>query len=134
MARSPGRIAVIFRHWPLAKHPAAYSAARAAECAAAQDRFVEFHDALFRRQEQIEGRDWWSFARGIGGVDSSIFIECVQSDARVSAIERDIVAAERTGSPGTPTILINGLRFNRPPSPDEVAKVIDSLAAGGRWR
>jgi protein-disulfide isomerase len=43
-ARYPGRVALVFRHWPLTGHRLAYPAARASECAAQQGRFFPFHD------------------------------------------------------------------------------------------
>ena len=55
LARHPGEIAVVYRHFPLPArmHPFAQAAAIASECAAAQHKFVEYHDALFERQDSI---------------------------------------------------------------------------------
>lgn len=127
----PGEVALVFRHWPLARHPASYPAARAAECAAAQGRFAEYHDALFAGQELVEAGDWWSFADRIGGIDSAQFARCLARETRIPAIERDIVLAQQSGAPGTPVMFINGLAFNRQPSPPEIRAIIDSILGVG---
>jgi protein-disulfide isomerase len=51
--RFGAQITVLFRHWPLRQHRFAYSAARAAECAARQGRFRAFNEEVFRQQDSI---------------------------------------------------------------------------------
>lgn len=131
MKEHPGQVALIFRHWPLTRHTASYPAARAAECAAAQGRFPDYHDALYAGQESVESGDWWSFADRIGGIDSALFAQCLARVTRIPAIERDIALAQQSGAPGTPVIFINGLAFNRQPSPPEIRAIIDSILAEG---
>ena len=52
-AKYPDRVAVVYRHFPLADHPHAMQAALASECAAAQGRFERFHDILFAAPDSI---------------------------------------------------------------------------------
>lgn len=61
-ARHPDRVAVVYRHLPLASHPFAIAAARASECAAAQQRFQEYRNALYARQDSIGVASWARFA------------------------------------------------------------------------
>src|SRR5258707_448760 len=51
------RLCFVYRHYPLAQiHPYAESAAEAAESAAAQNRFWEMHNALYKHSPQIDDR------------------------------------------------------------------------------
>src|SRR3989344_2866257 len=45
-----GVIRFVYRHFPLAFHPAAQKSAEATECAGAQGKFWEMHDAIFTLQ------------------------------------------------------------------------------------
>ena len=67
-------VRLVFKHLPLEGHRNSLPAARAAYCAAEQDRFWQFHDALFASQnlspavfdEIADGsrsRAWRSFGR-----------------------------------------------------------------------
>ena len=49
----PGKIRLIFRHFPLPGHIQAMPAAEAAECARDQGKFWEMHDLLFQHQEEL---------------------------------------------------------------------------------
>jgi len=53
LAAFPQELQVLYRHWPLTYHEHAYAAALAAECAAAQGRFKEYHDLLHLKQDSI---------------------------------------------------------------------------------
>ena len=52
------RLRYVVREFPLVDlHPNAKNAANAAECANEQGKFGQYHDVLFSRQSQWEGRD-----------------------------------------------------------------------------
>jgi len=53
-----GKVGVIYVHYPLESHRFARPAARAAECAALQSRFRQFHDALFHKQDSLGLKSW----------------------------------------------------------------------------
>ena len=104
-------VAVVYRHFPLPNHPHALEAARASDCAALQGRFTEYHDALFASPDSIGRVDWSRFAVAAGIRDLPSFQACASDTRRSLTIERDIEAANRLRVTGTPTLLINGLRF-----------------------
>ncbi len=55
LERRPGKLRVVFRHYPLeGVHPHALLAAQAAEAAAAQGRFWQMHDLLFTNQMHLK--------------------------------------------------------------------------------
>jgi protein-disulfide isomerase len=107
----PGEVSVVYRHFPLPTHPHAVAAARASECASAQGRFEAFHDALFAAQDSIGILGWDRFAAAAGVADLPRFAACAAATAPIPALERDTVAGRRLRVSGTPTVLINELRF-----------------------
>src|SRR5439155_12627270 len=55
LERFPGRVRLVWRHFPLEEvHPHALGAAMAAEAAAAQGKFWAMHDLLFQNQGHLK--------------------------------------------------------------------------------
>lgn len=107
----PGAIAIRYRHWPLPYHSAAFPAAVAAECAAAQGRFRGFHRLLMAESDWIEApeRMFIEMAMDVEVPDTSAFRLCLRDEHPAPLIERDVRAAREIGGRGTPTVVINGL-------------------------
>lgn len=125
----PKELAIIHRHSPLSMHPFAVEAARASECAAQQDRFSAFHDALFVDQAAIGLAPWNRFAANAGVPDITAFEQCMASGAPNLTLHADTLAAKELKLAGTPTLLINGLRFTGTPPLDTLRSVIARAAA-----
>jgi protein-disulfide isomerase len=123
-----GRLAVVYRHYPLPTHAHAVPAARAAECAAAQGAFDPFHDAVFAWQDSLGTWPWARFAAEARVSDAAGLERCVEEEVPLPALQRDTLAARRLGVTGTPTLLVNGRRFHGVP-PLEVlrAQVMDEM-------
>lgn len=122
----PADVAVVYRHWPLSYHYLAYPAARAAECAAAQERFEPFHEWLYRDTEWManpRGR-FAAFAAQLGMPDQETFEACLDDLDPVAAIERDVAAVEEIGGTGTPTVLVNGLLLGSPADSLTLTKLV----------
>jgi protein-disulfide isomerase len=102
------QLKVVHRQWPLANHPHAYAAARAATCAAEQQRFEQVHAALFKRQADIGKTAFVDFAKDAGVKDLDAFAKCAADSLPVASTDNDIRLAERIGALGTPTILVDG--------------------------
>ncbi len=112
-ALSPARshyrdqIAVIFRHFPLSIHRLARPAAQAAECAAKQSKFWEFHDWVFATADSLGLIPMSELAARAGIPDIKAFETC-RTGSESTAIARDLAEARRIGAQGTPTVVING--------------------------
>jgi protein-disulfide isomerase len=108
-ARHPGRVQVLYRHYPLQSiHPYATAAAVASECAGRQGRFGQLHDLMFAQQDSVGVRAWGSFAREAGVTDLDAFERClVDADAR-ARVAQDMSEGERAEIKVTPTIIANG--------------------------
>lgn len=102
---------VIFRHWPLPNHRLALPAAKAAECAAVQGRFREFHDRLFAARDSVGIVSFVQFAEQAGVADLDRFNSCFASEQSMPQIERDAALALAVGGHGTPTLLLDGVRL-----------------------
>jgi protein-disulfide isomerase len=108
------RLRFVFRHFPQSSiHPHASAAAEAAEAAAEQGKFWEMHQALFGHQQELADIDLAHLALGVGleiyGFEISRNQE--RHRARISA---DFQSGLRSGVHGTPTLFINGRRYNGP--------------------
>lgn len=104
--RYPGRIAVVYRQYPLPFHPYALPAAIGAECAAAQHRFPAYHALLFRLQDSLSEVNYDSIAVRAGIPDLAEFNRCLRSPSIARQVSQDVDAARRIGATGTPTMVV----------------------------
>ena len=101
-----------WRHFPIEhKHPHALQAAEAAEAARAQGKFEEMHDLLFENQRALELDDLVGYAREIG-LDIERFERELRDHVYVDAIRAERAEAEAEGVTGTPTLFIEGRRYD----------------------
>lgn len=109
-----GNLRFAFRHFPLrSSHPHALAAARAAEAAGEQGRFWEMHDRLYRRQTELTDADLERHAMKLG-LDLERFRRSLGDRAHEVRIREDLASAARSGARGTPTLFINGDRYEGP--------------------
>ncbi len=107
-------VAVVYRNFPLSMHGHAREAAKAAECADAQGRFLEYHHLLISDYPRpIRPASWNGVALRAEVADTGAFASCLlQMNGRgVSRLTEDSVAGARLRVTGTPTLLINGNRY-----------------------
>jgi len=103
------RLAIIYRHYPIeAIHPHAVDAALAAECAADQGMFPQFHDALFKYQDSIGVAPWTRIAALAGVPDSVRLSTCILEGGHRGRVTKDLATADRIGIQATPTFIFNG--------------------------
>lgn len=109
----PGKIKVAYVNFPLAQHQNAVPTAEAAMCASAQEKFWQFHDALFATQQQWESLPSASAVldsiAGAVGVDKTAWHQCVQSGKMRPLITADRDRAAAAGVRSTPSFLIGDL-------------------------
>lgn len=112
-AKWPNDIRLIYRHYPLTTmHPLAFTAAVAAECAAAQQRFVAYHDILFKKQDSIGSLSWTAIAVNAGVADTTTFATCMSSERATALVREDSLAGVRLRVTGTPAVILNQWRFS----------------------
>lgn len=123
----PSQISITYIHYPLPAHRFAESAAIAAECAGDQGRFEELHDQLFEQQSQIGLKSWHDFAAEAGTPDLSVFESCMREKVPLSRVMEGRQLGDEVDITGTPTVVVNGWLFFRPPSGKELQKMIESI-------
>jgi len=110
------KVRFVYRQFPLTNiHPNAQKAAEASLCANDQQRFWEFHDALFSDQTRLDVPSLKQRAQALG-LNTTAFNSCLDSGKQVDAIQKDRDDARKIGVSSTPTMFINGrlLSGNRP--------------------
>src|SRR6185437_14460221 len=106
------RLAYVFRHFPNERaHPGAEFIARASEAAANQGRFWEMHDWLYAQEPPITEARLREFAASLG-LDMERFERDLESEQTRRRVEEDISQARRNGVTGTPTIFVDGVRYD----------------------
>ncbi len=106
-----GQVTFLFKHLPALGQESIW-AAEAAECAADQDKFWEYHNALF---DHLTGENDGTFikdnllkyARQLD-LDMSQFEPCLTNDRTLDRVQADQRESEQAGVLGTPTFFING--------------------------
>lgn len=114
----------VFRNFPISElHPHAVRAAEFAEAAAGLGRFWQAHDMLYENQSALSDEDLFGYGLRLG-LDSDVVAEGL--DGRFDPkIRADFMGGVRSGVNGTPSLFINGLRYDG-------ERDVDSLVAALR--
>lgn len=107
-----GKIRVAYVNYPLGQHQQAVPTAEAAMCAGIEDKFWEYHDALFATQKTWqELRDATGLLDSIAtavGVNLPAHKECRKKHAMLPLIAADRDRAQTAGARSTPTFIVGG--------------------------
>ncbi len=104
----PGKIRRVWRHFPLPIHPQAPYAHVAAECAHAQGKFWEFHNAVFADTAKARTQEDFKRIAGAIGLDAASFNSCYENEATKKKVENDVLLGFSKNVGSTPTLIING--------------------------
>lgn len=99
-------VRLVFKHLPSEGHRNSLPAARAAYCAGEQDRFWQFHEALFALPKLSESA-FGEIATSLG-LSGEKFQNCLSAERSRLAIVKDLETARRYRVDSTPSFLING--------------------------
>src|ERR1700687_4681520 len=106
------RLAYVFRQFPNERaHPGATLISRAAQAAAKQGRFWEMHDLLYEQEPPLTETRVFEFAQTLG-LDPEHFRRDLEADEIRSRVEEDITEGKRNGVTGTPTLFVDGIRYD----------------------
>jgi protein-disulfide isomerase len=120
-----GKITFVTRNFPLSMHPLARQAAQAAEAAALQGKYREMYHQLYDNYEKwavapggqevsddaARAAEFFdTFATAIG-LDLDRFHTDMASAAVKERIDADVAVGEKLGVSSTPTIFVNGVKF-----------------------
>jgi len=121
----------VFRHFPIAElHRHAESAAEAAEAVSAlngAEGFWRMHDLLFEHQHALTYQDLAGYAEK-AGVPAEIVLNDLDEGRYRGLVRESVVAGARSGVNGTPTLFIDGVRYDGPRDEETLVLVLGRLA------
>jgi len=121
----PGKVSLVYKDLPLRQiHPEAQKAAEAARCAGDQEKFWEYHDALFEIS-RITKADFGKIATSLE-LDSIKFAACLDSSKHEPTIESDFTQAMDIGAKSTPVFYVNGIQLKGAQPVDAFSQVIEA--------
>jgi protein-disulfide isomerase len=133
-----GSVTLVYRYFPLVSiHSNATAAAEAAQAAAQQGRFWEFHDALFARQSAWADLAGSEAAIAFEAIAAEIGLDVARwsadgaSSAVADAVASDRRTAEDLGLSGTPTIFVDGVRYTGPLDREGLRQAVESAGSAG---
>ncbi len=93
-------------------------AANASFCAADEGQFLDFHKAIYTVQSSVENSGFWSNETlvNIGkkiGISSTTFEDCVNKGSKIDLVQANSDSMSKYGVQGTPTVFINGKKWER---------------------
>ena len=119
LAKYPGDLRLVYRHYPVRSHRNALVAAEAAEAAESLGRFWEMHAKLFEHQKEWYGAsDPVPLFRRYAG-EIGLEPDAFAATLRAHRFERRVIAARESarqfGVHGAPAFFVNGRRLMPPP-------------------
>ena len=131
-----GKLRWEFMDFPLQQHVNSPLAHVAAACAADRGKFWEMAYALYDHQDdwyedKNPERKFLAYARGVG-LDPDSFQVCLTQRRHWPTIEANRCSGEKLGVNGTPTLYVNGQALSYTPAFDDIARIVDSVAALAR--
>ena len=137
-----GKVYYTFHFYPFidGDQGESHDSANAAMCAAAQERFWDYHAIIFANWKGENVGSFTkprlvAFAQSIG-LDMPAFNQCFQANSYAAEIQKDVDAGTKLGVPPTPGIFVNGQPVassagkNYLPSFDDIAHSIDAASKG----
>ncbi|WP_181774370.1 DsbA family protein [Amycolatopsis pittospori] len=124
------RVTFVLRYFPIPSHQNAELAARAVEAAGKQGKLEPMYRLLFEKQpewgdQQVSHRDTFlGFARELG-LDLPAFEAALDDPVTLGRVLADRTDGANIGVEGTPTFFVNGVKFTRAPSYQELKAAID---------
>jgi protein-disulfide isomerase len=121
----PKDVRLIYKQYPLDSHPHAKIAAAAALAAHAQNKFWPMHDKLFANFNKLSQESIVQIAKDLN-LDMTKFQADMHSPKTTQTILKDVNDGEKAQVDSTPTVFINGRRYNGPIELVVLKPILDS--------
>lgn len=131
-----GKVRYIFRDFPFGGQENVIRAGEAAACAADNNLYVEYHEALFRAQLQWAGfsgealDNYLADLAGQIGMAPATFLQCLKSGSKRAGVLADQKLAGALGLTGTPSFFVNGEKYTGQRSYDSWREILDKALVG----
>jgi protein-disulfide isomerase len=131
--RLGSKVRFVFRNFPLTKlRPHAYHSALAVETAAAQGKFWEMYDFLFKHGQSLTDDNLRLSVAKLGLNVNKFDLE-FRDRTYSRHVDEDIQSGEESGVTKTPTFFINGDRYDDSWDLDNLLSALDEASVFG-WR
>ena len=120
----PNDVKLIFKQFPLEMHSQAALAAAAALAAHRQGKFWQLHDAMYADRTHLSRQNILAMA-GTVGLDVKRFQQDWDSPAIKQAVTREQAEGEKIGVDATPTVYIDGQKYNGDLALDAIRPIIE---------
>jgi protein-disulfide isomerase len=124
LAAYPGKVKLIFKQFPLDMHSQAALAADAAIAAHQQGKFWQLHDAMFAHRNELSRTTILALAKNVG-LDMKRFQADLDSPDVKKIVTRDMEDGDKAGVEGTPSVFINGQKYNGSLDLPAIKKILD---------
>lgn len=119
------QVEFVFRNFPLSEmHQYARPAAIVAEAAALQGKFWEMHDAIYENQEYMSENFLLELAEKLE-LDPHQFNTNIKKPELASKIDSDFESGVMSGVNGTPSLFVNGTKFNG--GPEDLLRLLSEI-------
>jgi protein-disulfide isomerase len=126
-------VKLVYKHLPLdSLHPQARRVSEASWCAAKQDKFWAFHDAVYADSTSDASDATLARYATKAGLDVAAFTACLANPETRAAIQRDVAQGEALGLSSTPGFFINGREVRGAQPLEAFVSVIDEELRGAR--
>lgn len=123
LKKYPNDVRFVYKQFPLDSHSQAALASKASLAAHAQGKFWELHDRMYANSRAINRANIMLWAKAIG-LNMTSFTAALDSAAVKASVDRDLEDGSRAGVSGTPTIFINGKKYQGSLEPDVFFPII----------
>ncbi len=107
-----GKIKYVQRDFPLGFHAQAKKAAVAANCAGEQNAYWQMNDALFKNQNRLGPLLYKELAASLQ-LDGTKFDACLEDQAQLDEVIKDVADGKRSGVRGTPAFFIGKIEGDK---------------------
>ena len=87
------------------------------------------HDAMFENHNDLSRKSLLAIAGGVG-LDMKRFITDLDAPDTKRTVAHDMADGEKAGVEGTPTVFINGRRYNGSLALDAIKPVLEGMLKG----
>ncbi|MEZ5355072.1 MAG: thioredoxin domain-containing protein [Bryobacteraceae bacterium] len=129
LAAFPKDVRLVYKQFPLDSHSNARLAAAASLAAHRQGKFWPLHDRMYANFRAIDRDRILAWAREIG-VDEKRFIADMDAPGTDAIVKSDIGHGWKAGVEGTPTVFVNGKKYQGSLEPEALGKVIQAELSG----
>jgi protein-disulfide isomerase len=129
MKAFPNDVRLVYKQFPLESHSQAALASRASLAAHAQGKFWPLHDRMYANSRAINRETVLGWAKEFG-LDMAKFTKVFDAPETQAAVDRDLADGGRAGVNATPTIYINGKKYQGAIALEQLTPIITAELKG----